>query len=138
LLIDGQETTDIAKAMVVTEKTVQNYISSLLSKTGTNSRFKLLTGKFGPDDPVTREQAVVILYRYAKSKGLDVSASADLSKFVDRDNISDWALDAMKWAVAVGIIQGRPGNKTAPADTSTRAEIAMIFKRYVHPLTKTN
>ena len=38
---------------------------------------------------------------------------------------------AMKWAVAVGIVQGRPGNKTAPGDTSTRAEIAMIFKRYI-------
>jgi len=88
-------------------------------------------GKFGWNDPVTREQAVTLLYRYAKAKGMDVSASADLSKFVDANKISDWALDAMKWAVAVGIVQGRPGNKTAPGDTSTRAEVAMIFKRYI-------
>ncbi|MDR0491600.1 MAG: S-layer homology domain-containing protein [Oscillospiraceae bacterium] len=88
-------------------------------------------GNFGWNDPVTREQAVVLLYRYAQANGLDVSTSADLSKFTDMDDISDWALVAMKWAVAVGIIQGRPGNKAAPQGTSTRAEIAVIFKRYL-------
>jgi hypothetical protein len=87
--------------------------------------------KFGLNDPVTREQAVTILFRYAKSKGLDISAAADLSKFVDMKDISDWALDAMKWAISAGIIEGRPGNKIAPSDTSTRAELATIFKRYV-------
>jgi len=88
-------------------------------------------GFFKPDDPVTREQAVTILYRYSEFKGLDVSASADLSKFTDMDDISDWALDAMKWAVAVGIIEGRTPTTTVPQGTSTRAEIAMIFKRYI-------
>ena len=88
-------------------------------------------GKFGSNDPATREQAIVMLYRYAKYKGLDVSASGDLSGFVDADKISGWALDAMKWAVAVGIVQERPGSKTAPKDSSTRAETAMIFKRYI-------
>jgi uncharacterized protein YjdB len=88
-------------------------------------------GKFGPDDFVTREQAVAILYRYAKAKGEDVSAAADLSVFVDADKISGWALDAIKWAVTAGIIEGRPGNLAAPQDTSTRAEIAMIFTRYI-------
>ena len=88
-------------------------------------------GFFKPDGAVTREEAVTILYRYAKYKGLDVSASDDLSKFSDMDDISDWALDAMKWAVAVGIVEGRPGNRTAPGDTATRTEIAMIFKRYI-------
>ena len=83
-------------------------------------------GKFGPDDPITREQAVVILCRYAKFKGLDVSASVDLSGFVDASTISDWALDAMKWAVAVSIIEGRPSNKTAPKATSTRAEVLLL------------
>ena len=61
-------------------------------------------GTFGLNDPVTREQAVTILYRYAKSKGLDISASVDLSGYTDMGDISDWALDAMKWAVAEGII----------------------------------
>jgi len=47
------------------------------------------------------------------------------------DDISDWALDAMKWAVAVGIVQGRTATTTVPQGTSTRAEVAMIFKRFV-------
>ncbi|MCL2153197.1 MAG: YDG domain-containing protein [Oscillospiraceae bacterium] len=87
---------------------------------------------FGLNDPVTREQAVSILYRYAEAKGLDVSASADLSEYSDMEDISDWALDAMQWAVAVGIIQGRTSSTTIePQGTSTRAEVAMIFKRYI-------
>ena len=88
-------------------------------------------GKFGLDDPVTREQAVAILYRYAKAKGLDVSASADLSGYTDMDDISSWALDAMKWAVAVRIIEGRTSTTTAPQGTSTRAEVATIFMRFI-------
>ncbi|MDR0491550.1 MAG: S-layer homology domain-containing protein [Oscillospiraceae bacterium] len=88
-------------------------------------------GTFGWKDPVTREQAVTILFRYAKAKGLDVSASADLSKYIDKDDISDWALDAMKWAVAARIIQGRTSETTVPKATSTRAEVAMIFMRYI-------
>jgi hypothetical protein len=46
-------------------------------------------------------------------------------------DISDWALDAMNWAIAAAIIQGRPGNRAAPKDISTRAETAMIFMRYI-------
>jgi len=88
-------------------------------------------GIFGLDDPVTREQAVTILYRYAKVKGLDVSASADLSGYSDVGDISDWALDAIKWAVATGIIQGRTETTAVPQGTSTRAEVATIFKRYI-------
>ena len=47
------------------------------------------------------------------------------------EKITNWALDAMKWAVAEGIIQGRTDTTIVPQGTSTRAEIAMIFKRYV-------
>ena len=85
---------------------------------------------FGLDDPVTREQTVAILYRYAMMKGLDISAAADLTGYSDMDEISDWALDAMKWAVAVGIIKGRTTTTAAPRGTSTRAEVPAIFRRY--------
>ncbi|MDR1157493.1 MAG: leucine-rich repeat protein [Oscillospiraceae bacterium] len=88
-------------------------------------------GKFGLDDPITREQAVTIFYRYAEFKGLDISVSADLSKYTDMNNISDWALGAMKWAVAIGLIEGRADTTTVPQGTSTRAELAMIFKGYI-------
>jgi hypothetical protein len=107
------------------------YSNAILWASKNNIVFGYGNGKFGLNDPVTREQAVVILYRYAKEKGLDVSMSADLSKFTDMNDVSDWALDAMKWAVAVGIVQGRSDDKMIPGETSTRAEITMIIKRYI-------
>ena len=83
-----------------------------------------------PDDPITREEAVTILYRYAKFKKLNVNATADLSGINDTDDISDWATDAMKWAVATGITQGRLGNELTPDANCTRAELATILKRF--------
>ena len=88
-------------------------------------------GNFGPFDHITREQAMTILYRYAQSKGLDVSAAGDLSGYTDMKDISDWALPAMKWAVAEGIMQGRTPTTTVPQGTSTRAELAMILMRFL-------
>ncbi|MCL2152228.1 MAG: S-layer homology domain-containing protein [Oscillospiraceae bacterium] len=93
-------------------------------------------GYFGINDTITREQIVVILYRYAKDKGLDVNASTDLSEFTDMTEISDWALIAMKWAVAESLIEGRSGNNIAPIDAPTRAEAAVIFKRYMEGISK--
>ena len=87
-------------------------------------------GKLGPNDPVTREQAVAIIYRYAKSKGQEISAVADLSGFIDETAISDYALNAMKWAVDLRIILGLPGDKIAPKISSTRAELATIIRRF--------
>ncbi len=89
-------------------------------------------GKFLPDGTVTREQMAVILYNYAKFKGLDPSA-ADASKFndfTDRDRVSGWAVDAMTWAASAGIIRGMGDNTLAPQKSSTRAEVAQIMKNY--------
>jgi hypothetical protein len=90
-------------------------------------------GKFAPDDPLTREQIAVMMKAYAKIKGYDTSASADLSKFSDSGKVSSWAKDAMKWAVGVGIISGKVENgKTvlAPGETTTRAQFAAISKSF--------
>ena len=86
---------------------------------------------FGLNDPVTREQCVTILYRYAKTKGMDVSGLADLSVYTDAGDVSDWALDAMQWAIAAGIVQGRTATTIAPGESSMRAEVATIFVRYI-------
>ena len=89
------------------------------------------SGRFGPDDSVTREQAITLLYQYAKYKGLDVGASADLSGYADAGEISNWALDAVRWAVAAGIVTGRTPVTIAPKGISTRAEVAMLSKNYI-------
>ena len=87
-------------------------------------------GTFGPEDPVTREQFAIMMYKYAKLKGEDVSAQADLSKFSDADSISGWALTAMQWANAAGIINGNDDNTLAPGGTATRAQAAAILSNY--------
>ena len=88
-------------------------------------------GLFRPDNPVTREEAMTILYRYTSLKKQNIDASADLQIFTDMDEISAWSLDAMKWAASAGIIQGRLGSNAAPRETCTRAETALIFKRFI-------
>lgn len=80
------------------------------------------------DASITREQLVTILYRYV-SKKTEVSATADLSIFADSDEISDYAIEAMKWAVENGIITGVGNGNLAPKQTATRAQIATIFAR---------
>lgn len=59
---------------------------------------------FGPDDPITREQMATILYRYAKYHKIDVANTNTLACFTDVNKVSSWALDAMKWANAVGLV----------------------------------
>ena len=81
---------------------------------------------FGPNDPVTREQLAVMIWRYAGEE----QAAADLSVFVDADSVSDWAVAAMAWAVENGIIKGDDLGQLNPAANATRAEIAAILMRF--------
>ena len=71
--------------------------------------------QFGPENTLTREQLVTMLYRYAQNKGYDVTASADLSGYPDAGQIQSWAQEAMTWAVAEGIVEGMDGNLNPPA-----------------------
>lgn len=85
---------------------------------------------FGPNDPITREQMAAILYRYAQYKGYDVSAKADLNKFTDADEISNYALEALQWANAEGLINGKGDGVLDPKGQATRAEAAAILTRF--------
>ena len=88
------------------------------------------TGAFGPSDTVTREQMAAILYRYASYKGYDVTASADLSGYADQAQISAYALTAMQWANAEGLITGTSDSTLTPGGSATRAEAATILMRF--------
>ena len=66
--------------------------------------------KFGPDDPITREQLAAIFYRYADYKGYDLTVKGNLDKFKDADKITDYAKTAMQWAVGSGLVKGKSGN----------------------------
>lgn len=91
-------------------------------------------GSFGPMDNITREQMAAILMRYAGYKGADTFARADLSGYADQDAVSSWALEAMQWANAEGLINGRTATTLAPAGETTRAEAAAILTRFCDSL----
>lgn len=85
--------------------------------------------KFGPGDPVTREQLAVILWRYA---GRPAPPNL-LLPFSDADQISPWAADAMRWAVDRGILSGKVGGVLDPRGTATRAEAAQMLMNFLAP-----
>ena len=87
--------------------------------------------KFGPDDPITREQLAAIFYRYVDYKGYDLTVKGNLDKFKDADKITDYAKTAMQWAVGSGLVKGKSGNLLDPQGTATRAEIAAMLHRFI-------
>lgn len=91
---------------------------------------------FLPNTDISREQLAAMLYRYAKSIGMDVTARGDMSGFSDAAHISDWASDAMGWAVGSGLIQGKPGGVLDPGGKATRAEVAAVLERMVRLMVK--
>lgn len=90
--------------------------------------------KFGPNDVITREQIATILCRYADQQGVDVSKRDDLKAFSDKGAVSSWAKDAMQWAVAVGLINGRTADTLVPKGNTTRAEAATLLMRFVEKI----
>ena len=97
---------------------------------------KVVTGyaddTFRPNAAVTREQAAAILYRYAQSKGIDVSVGEDTNilSYADALQASEYAIPALQWAVGAGVLNGKSDNLLAPTGTATRAEIAAIMQRW--------
>lgn len=84
---------------------------------------------FAPDQDVTREQLVAILYRYAQYKGYDVTMSGSLAAYQDAASVSTYAVPAMQWAVGAGLINGI-GNDLAPQGDATRAQVATMLMRF--------
>lgn len=94
-------------------------------------------GRFGPDDPVTREQIAVIFYRYAQFKGYDTRIfDGNLNDFEDAPAVQPYALEAMRWAVGCGLLYG-VGGILAPTKSATRAHLAVavqtlgVMKTYI-------
>ena len=95
-------------------------------------------GTFRPNAAVTREQAAAILYRYAKSKDIDVSVgeNTNILSYVDVQQASEYAIPALQWAVGAGVLNGKNGGRLAPTGTATRAEIAAIMQRWCENIIK--
>ena len=89
--------------------------------------------EFAPNSNITREQIATIIHRYADSKGYDVSVPENTNIFAydDAENISEYAIASMEYAVGSGLINGKSEETLNPKDNATRAEIAAILQRFM-------
>ena len=91
------------------------------------------TMQFLPGADVTREQLALMMYRYAKYKGYDASATSDLAGLVNADKVSSWAKEGVKWAVGEGLISGIEAGGVkdlAPQGNASRSQMAAILQRF--------
>ena len=91
------------------------------------------TGRFGPSDNITREQLATMLFRYADYIGADTSARTSLDGFGDGATVSAFAVEALEWAAAEGIVSGRATTPPtiAPLDNASRADTAVMMQRFL-------
>lgn len=88
---------------------------------------------FAPDAPITREQMVSILWRYAKYKGFDVSVHGPIpfGDYTDINSVNSYALAPMGWALHTKLIQGVDATTLAPGQTASRAQVATVLMRFI-------
>ena len=87
-------------------------------------------GLYDPDSNVTREQFAVMLYKYARFKGYDLTATGDLTRFPDAGSISSWAETALSWANGNGLINGHENGTIDPKGSTIRAQAASIMANF--------
>ena len=86
---------------------------------------------FGGEMDITREQAAVMLYRYAEAKGYDITGrSANISTYTDYNETSDYAREALSWANHNSIITGITPTRLAPKESATRAQAAKMIHAF--------
>lgn len=90
------------------------------------------SGNFGPDDPITREQLAVMLWRYAKFAGMDVSVGGDTNilSYKDFSEAGGWAVEGLQWAAGAGIVNGKPDGLLDPLGQAMRSEAAAMLRRF--------
>ncbi len=93
-------------------------------------------GTFRPDNQITREQLATILFRYVKLTEMDPAERAELDSFPDAEDVQSYALEAMQWAVAKGLVNGvynKHEDQTylLPGGSATRAQVATILMRFL-------
>jgi len=90
---------------------------------------------FAPNAPVTREQMVTFLARYAQLQGVDTASSTELD-FTDAGSVSGYAQEPMAWAVETGLVQGMGNGKLDPKGPATRAQMATVLMRFCESILK--
>lgn len=85
--------------------------------------------KFGPNDAITREELVTLLYRYAQYFGHSCIGTS-IEGFADAGSVSSYAYNAMCWAYKAGVVTGTTGSRLNPQGTASRAEAAQMIMSF--------
>lgn len=129
--IDGEK---LEGENVFSDVSDEDYYCSAVAWASANGIVKGVSEtQFAPDENITREQIAAIFYRYAQAKGYDVSVgeNTNILSYVDYDEISEYAIPAMSYAVGSGLINGKTESTLNPRDNATRAEAAAIIQRFI-------
>ena len=119
----GNPFTDVEDGMYYTDAVLWADTSGIVAGDG--------SGAFAPNRDITREELAVILHRYAQHKGYGTSERADLSAYADAGSISSYAVQAMAWANAAGLITGDGSGALNPGGPASRSEVAAILQRFM-------
>lgn len=106
------------------------YYNALLWGSHNNISNGYSDGRFAPDDPLTREQLVTFLHRYANYKGYNTDVYTDIGGYSDAAEVSPFARESMCWAIGAGIVNGTGNNTLSPQDSALRAQVAAMFNRF--------
>ena len=87
--------------------------------------------RFAPDQPMTREELVTVLYSFLQQFGFGAAESAELDGFVDKAAVAEFAVGAFQWAVAAGVVSGVGGDRLDPQGEATRAQIATVCEQVI-------
>lgn len=114
---------DVAENTWYTDAVIWGNAQKIVEGTGTG---------FEPERAITRQELVVMLYRYAKTIGQDETTNGtEILRYADTGEVADWAKEAMAWAVSEGLVKGKTEELLAPTDTASRAEVATLLQRFV-------
>lgn len=129
----------MADEPIVDENTVFNdvkdgewYTSAVAWASKNGIVYGISENEFAPDIDITREELSTMLYRFAGYEKYDLTAADEnnFNKYDDGNIVSDYAVKAVNWCIACGIINGRTDRTIAPKDNAIRAELAVIVMRF--------
>ena len=128
--LDGADVDNSAASVFKDVPSGRWYTGAIAWATKSGLLYGVGNGKFDPNGILTREQTATLLFRYASREKLDVAARADLTGYKDYNKIGSYAMDAMSWANAMGIIKGVSATKLDPRGNCTRAQVAEMFRLF--------
>ena len=87
---------------------------------------------FDPEASITREEMAAIMYRYCEYIGMDMTPknTVFMERYTDRNEISDWAVTYVEWAVGCGLMRGMTDHTIDPLEHASRAQVAQVIMNF--------